>query len=63
MSLRWLTIFLDFPAGSFDDGVAFWREVTGYGLSPARGADGEFATLLPPAGDAYLRVQRIADGA
>ena len=61
--LRWLTIFLDFPAGSFDAGVAFWREVTGYGLSAARGADGEFATLLPPAGDAYLRVQRIADGA
>ena len=63
MSLRWLTIFLDFPAGSYDAGVAFWREVTGYGLSAARGADGEFATLLPPSGDAYLRVQRIADSA
>jgi hypothetical protein len=63
VSLRWLTIFLDFPAASFDTGVAFWREVTGYGLSAARGADGQFATLLPPSGDAYLRVQRIADGA
>ncbi|HEX7160243.1 MAG TPA: VOC family protein [Trebonia sp.] len=63
MSLRWLTIFLDFPAGSFDTGVAFWQAVTGSGLSSARGADGEFATLLPPAGDAYLRVQRIRDGA
>jgi hypothetical protein len=63
MSLRWLTIFLDFPAGSFDAGVAFWREVTGYGLSAARGTDGEFATLLPPAGDAYLRVQRTRGGA
>ena len=63
MSLRWLTIFLDFPAGSFDAGTAFWQAVTGSGLSPARGADGEFATLLPPAGDAYLRVQRIRDGA
>jgi len=62
MSIRWLTIFLDFPAGSFDAGVAFWREVTGYGLSAARGADGEFATLLPPSGDAYLRVQRLGDG-
>jgi hypothetical protein len=41
--LRWLTIFLDFPAGSFDAGVAFWREATGYGLSAARGADGELA--------------------
>jgi hypothetical protein len=63
MSLRWLTIFLDFPAGSWDAGVAFWREVTGYGLSAARGTDGEFATLLPPAGDAYVRVQRTRDGA
>src|SRR5436305_12459468 len=59
---RWLTLFLDFPAGSFDAGVAFWREVTGSALSPFRGPAGEFATLLPPDGDAYLRVQRIADG-
>jgi len=59
---RWLTLFLDFPARSFDAGVAFWRETTGTALSPFRGAAGEFATLLPPDGDAYLRVQRIADG-
>ena len=63
MSFRWMTIFLDFPAGSFDAGVAFWQRVTGYGLSPRRGPDGEFATLLPPSGDAYLRVQQIKDGA
>jgi hypothetical protein len=63
VSIRWLTIFLDFPADTFDAGVAFWRQVTGYGLSPARGASGEFATLLPPSGDAYLRVQRLVDGA
>ena len=48
VSFRWLTIFLDFPAGSFDPGVAFWGAVTGYGLSAARGADGQFATLMPP---------------
>ncbi len=62
VSFSWLTVFLDFPAGGFDQGVAFWRQVTGYGLSPSRGANGEFATLLPPSGDAYLRVQRLADG-
>jgi hypothetical protein len=39
--VRWLTVFLDFPAGSFGAGVAFWREVTGSGLSPFRGAAGE----------------------
>jgi hypothetical protein len=60
--MPWMTIFLDLPAGSFDGAVAFWRQVTGYGLSPSRGANGEFATLLPPSGDAYLRVQRVADG-
>jgi hypothetical protein len=60
--VRWLTVFLDFPADSFGAGVAFWREVTGSGLSPFRGAAGEFATLLPADEDAYLRVQRVADG-
>jgi hypothetical protein len=59
----WVTIFLDFPGDAFEAGVAFWREVTGYGLSSSRGEAGEFATLLPPDGDAYLRVQRIFDGA
>jgi len=62
MAFGWLTVFLDFPADAFGVGVAFWREVTGYRLSPSRGAAGEFATLLPPSGDAYLRVQRLLDG-
>jgi hypothetical protein len=62
MDIRWLTVFLDFPARKFAAGVAFWQAVTGYGRSAYRGADGEFATLLPPAGDAYLRVQRVRAG-
>jgi Glyoxalase-like domain len=62
MAIRWLTIFLDFPAQDFGTGVAFWREITGSGLSPYRGTDGEFATLLPSAGDPWLRVQRVRDG-
>jgi Glyoxalase-like domain len=62
MSIRWLTIFLDFPGRDFGAGVAFWREVTGSELSPYRGEAGEFATLLPSDGDAYLRVQRISEG-
>jgi hypothetical protein len=62
MSLRWITVFLDFPAPAFGPGVAFWREATGYGLSAPRGESGEFATLVPPDGDAYLRVQRVLDG-
>jgi hypothetical protein len=62
VTFSWLTVFLDFPAPAFEPGVAFWREVTGYGLSAPRGFQGEFATLLPPSGDAYLRVQRVHDG-
>jgi hypothetical protein len=62
MRFGWLTVFLDFPADGFDAGVAFWRDVTGYELSPFRGPAGEFATLLPPSGDAYLRVQRVLSG-
>jgi hypothetical protein len=57
-----MTAFLDLPAAEFDEAVTFWRAVTGYGLSAPRGETGEFATLVPPAGDAYLRVQRVDDG-
>ena len=62
MSLTWLTAFLDLPADEFDEAVAFWQGVTGYALSAYRGEREEFATLLPPAGDAYLRVQQIESG-
>jgi hypothetical protein len=61
--VRWLTAFIDRPAAGFDDAVRFWLAVTGTTLSPVRGEQGEFATLVPPAGDAYLRVQRTGDGA
>jgi hypothetical protein len=62
VTIRWLTVFLDFPAPAFEPCVAFWREVTGSGLSAFRGRHGEFATLLPSSGEAYLRVQRVLDG-
>jgi hypothetical protein len=62
MSLRWITVFLDFPAPGFGSGAAFWQEATGYRLSAPRGEAGEFATLLPPEGDPYLRAQRVLDG-
>lgn len=58
----WTSAFLDFAPPVFDAGVRFWADVTGYTVSPARGEDDEFATLLPPTGDDFLRVQRLADG-
>ncbi len=60
--VRWLTAFIDRPTERFDETVAFWTAVTGSSLSSRRGHTGEFATLVPPDGDAYLRVQRIDDG-
>lgn len=62
MGPTWLTAFLDLPADRFDEGLAYWQAVTGYEVSEPRGDHGEFVTLVPPAGDAYLRVQRVQDG-
>ena len=62
MTIQWVTGFFDFPAPVFEAGRDFWRGVTGYVLSPPRGPRADFATLVPGAGDAYLRVQRIYDG-
>jgi hypothetical protein len=58
----WLTAFVDLAPDEFDDGVAFWQAVTGYAVSPTRGEHDEFATLVPPSGDPFLRVQRLASG-
>ena len=54
----WLTAFLDLPADGYDDGVTFWERVSGFDRSVPRGPEGEFATLVPPAGDAHLKAQR-----
>lgn len=62
MAVTWLTAFLDFDPVDFDAGVSYWRDVTGYGISRPRGDDGEFASLLPPSGDPFLRVQRLGAG-
>ncbi len=58
----WLTAFLDFPAGEFDRGAAFWSQATGWPLSPTRGEHDEFSSLVPPDGADYLRLQRLGDG-
>jgi len=59
----WITAFLDFAAAHFAEGVRFWSEVTEYDVSHRRGDAGEFATLVPGDGDAFLRVQRLETGA
>ena len=58
----WISAFLDLPSTSFAPATRFWSEVSGYRLSEPRGEHREFATLVPPAGDDFLRVQRVQDG-
>jgi hypothetical protein len=62
VAVRWLTAFLDFPAAVFGPGCVFWQAVTASTLSPAGGAAGQLATLLPGRGDAFLRVRRTSGG-
>jgi hypothetical protein len=62
MQITWLTSFLDTPDADFEARAGFWSAITGWHLSPLRGEHSEFATLVPPRGDALLRVQRIDEG-
>ncbi len=57
-----MTAFWDLPAPTFRASTEFWLNTTRSTLSPYRGPDGEFATLFPPNGDPYLRVQRVESG-
>ncbi|HEX4976541.1 MAG TPA: VOC family protein [Nocardioides sp.] len=57
--VRWVTAFLDTAEERADEAEVFWSRVTGYRVSPRRGRREEFATLLPPEGDAFLKVQRV----
>lgn len=61
MSIRWTTAFLDSTEEHFEKRVAFWCDITRSKLSERRGQAGEFVTLVPPNGDAYLRVQRTRE--
>lgn len=62
MTPSWVTAFLDLAPADAGAAVPFWQSVTGHGLSEPRGEHGEFATLLPQAGDPHLKVQRLHDG-
>jgi hypothetical protein len=59
MTPRWIVAFLDFPGDTHEAGANFWAGVTGFRRGPQRGEEGQFATLVPPAGTDYLRVQRL----
>ena len=58
----WLTAFVDADPAAHAAEQAFWRDVTGYEVSPARGERGEFVTLATA--ERMTRVERCCpDGA
>jgi predicted enzyme related to lactoylglutathione lyase len=62
IDIRWAWVFLDTPRPDAPRSWAFWSSVTGWPLSATRGDHDEFATLLPARGDAWVKVQAVADG-
>ncbi len=59
--IRWIWAFIDRPLVRFGQAGTFWTTVTGSALSPLRGSDHEFATLLPRSGEAALKLQGVHD--
>ncbi|MBA3288134.1 MAG: VOC family protein [Acidimicrobiia bacterium] len=62
MTVRWLTAFVDVPASDVVATTTFWARATGWTASAPEGGRGEYVTLVPDHGDAFLRIQRIDDG-
>ena len=62
IDIRWVWLFLDTPQADAERSWRFWSETTGWALSSTRGDQDEFATLLPPRGDSWLKLQAVADG-
>ena len=63
VSPAWIQVFLDVPAAELEPAVAFWSAVTGWQPSERRGEYGQFLTLLPAAGSAYVKVQAVDSAA
>jgi hypothetical protein len=61
VAVTWLTAMLDTPESASDATEAYWVAITGWPPSSRRGATSEFATLLPPDGDGYLKVQVVGE--
>jgi hypothetical protein len=71
VAVTWLTAFLDTPASVGPSGPtkgtqaevteAYWVAITGWPLSARRGPESEFATLQPPDGHGYLKVQVVGE--
>lgn len=59
MTPTWIQMFLDVPRAAYAESVAFWAAATEQPSSPARGEDGQFVTLVPAEGSAWIKLQAI----
>lgn len=55
-------LFLDTPADRWEAGVEFWAAVTESRVSEPRGETGQFITLVPSEGSAWLKMQSLPEG-
>lgn len=72
IDIRWVWLFLHHEGGGASQRAAeevdavwdWWAQATGTTLSARRGERGEFATLVPADGDAWVKLQRtqVGDG-
>lgn len=58
---RWGHLFVQHQVEVREPAWAFWSHVTGHALSPRRGERGEFASLVPPTGDGWLKLQAVEE--
>ncbi len=59
VDVRWMWVFLDTVAPQAPPSWSFWEQVTRSTMSPRRGERGEFATLVPAAGAAWIKLQAV----
>ena len=61
-AVHWTWAFLDTPRADAERSWAFWSAVTGAPVTDRRGDHGEFATLAPVRGGAWVKLQAVQDG-
>lgn len=59
IGVKWVWAFLDTVESDAESSEAFWHSVTRTQPSERRGERGEFATLVPEGGHAWIKVQRV----
>lgn len=60
--IRWVWVFLDTPRADAERSWRFWSDVTGWPVADRRGEHGQFATLPPERGGAWVKLQAVGDG-